>query len=100
MSIFTPGSGVTIQAVSFTRFGKLAQLELQISHEMEWQLGVQHNIGTVAAGYRPAVNAGGTMSTNGVAVLVNNGLVYVRPTVNAELAAGSKALVRFTYLLR
>lgn len=99
--IFTAGSGISITSQKLVRFGKTVQLDLELKHTAAWSAGTQYNIGTLATGYRPAVNAGGTFHNSGTAAILTGGAVYVRPAVAnlGELAANATFAVRATYIL-
>ena len=97
--MFTAESGITTSSQDFESYGKVAMLELYISHSSAWTAGNQYQIGSIGSSYRPAVNAGGSLGTSGVAILLANGNVYVRPIASDALSANSSTYVRFTYLL-
>jgi hypothetical protein len=92
-------SGITLRSAKLSTVGKLAQLELWITHSSAWTVGTQYSIGTLTA-HRPASNTSGFVGTMGIGLLIaGNGNLYARPLANAEVAAGSSTYVRFTYLL-
>lgn len=97
----SPASGITLRSATLSTVGKLAQLELWITHSSAWTVGTQYSIGTLAITHRPASNIAGFVGTMGIGLLVaGNGNLYARPLTNAEVAAGNSTYVRFTYLLR
>ena len=97
--MFSPATGITANSQKLTKVGKVAQLELYISHSAQWTVGNQYNVGTIASAYRPVMNCAGVIGTFGVAAALADGSTYARPLANVELAANNSSYVRFTYLL-
>lgn len=96
-SVYTMSNG-TLQYACADVCGGVCQLYLQFTLTSALAANATRGVGTVAAGYRPAsIGAIGGLSTIGQ--ITSAGVVTIRNTLGASIAAGTVIYCTATYLL-
>lgn len=95
--IITAGTGITISAANFARWGKVAMLQLAFSRSSAIAQGGNITIGTVKTGFRPeyAATAGGTRFGG----WITNAGAFTCTNFGAQIAANTTVYISATYLL-
>lgn len=95
--IITAGTGITISAANFARWGKVAMLQLAFKKSTATATGASITIGTVKNGYRPiyAATAGGTR----FAGWLTNAGSFTCTNYGANITANTTVYISTTYLL-
>ena len=97
-NVITAGTYITVSAVSYTTWGKVAQLLVTFTRSSAISDGQNFTVGTVASGKRPVQTAGGS-SNSFVGWITDTGTLTVRNVTGAQIAANTTVYISFTYLL-
>ena len=86
--IIASASGFTCSAASFRTAGGIAMVDLSFSHTSNLSANTQYTMGTLKAGYRPAIAAYGGLimdqSEYGNVVIGSAGEVFYRPSASVS----------------